>query len=283
MLLSLSWACTALLAVTSALPQRHSLTPSHLTPKGGKAGLSGYIGIQTKPAFKALAPYISWYSDYTPNTPGVPGVKGVGMLWGATGSSCGETSTERSDTFKQMIKKGRIPDIMFGFYEPDWYCPSSSDMSIKEGAAEWNELLAPLAKKGTVLGSPSMSKQYDEDWLSPFKKQISTKWDVTAIHINKPNLAEAKKVVEYYVKKYNKPVWVQEFACVNDQPSWKPCTDQAQIDTYIKDLVRYFEGNKHVVAYGPSNGEGLGDVWPLTKDGELTKSGKTYLNAIEGL
>ncbi|KAK5163247.1 uncharacterized protein LTR77_010833 [Saxophila tyrrhenica] len=280
---------TALLAATAlAYPQpaveerATGLTRKHLTPKGRKAGLSGYIGIQSTPAFAQLAPHLSWYSDYTPNTPPSHGLKGVGMLWGASGSSCGSTSDDRLATFKHMINKGNIPDTMFGFYEPDCSCPSSSDMTVAEGASDWNALLSPLDKKhGTILGSPSMCKQYDEDYLTPFKSRISRPWDVTAIHVNKPNLAEAKKDVEYYVQKYKKPVWVAEFACVHDQPSWEPCTDQGEIDRFIKDVVKYFEGNKHVVAYGPSNGEGLGEVWPLTREGKLTASGRTYLEAVK--
>ena len=79
-------------------------------------------------------------------------------------------------------------------------------------------------------------------------------------------------------------VVVSEFACVNDNPSWAPCTDQTQINTFINDVVSYFESNDDVVAYGPSNGNGLGDVWPLTdSSGALTTSGQTYLNAIKGV
>jgi hypothetical protein len=48
-------------------------------------------------------------------------------------------------------------------------------------------------------------------------------------------------------------------------------------------MVKYLEGNPNVVAYGPSNGAGLGDVWPLTDQGALTASGKTYLAAIKAL
>jgi len=127
---------------------------------------------------------------------------GIGMIWGTASSSCGKTATDRAATFERMIKSEKVPDIMFGFYEPDWTCPSSSDMTVAEGVSDWEELLAPLAKKGTVLGSPSMAKQYDEDWLEPFAESISAPWNVTAIHINKPTLAEATKVVEYYVKTY---------------------------------------------------------------------------------
>ena len=261
-----------------------AISLSDLSPHGKKAGLSGYVGIQNTSAFKNFAPYISWYSDYTPNTPKSHGVEGIGMLWGASGSPCGSTVTNRLDTFKNMIAKGKHPEIMFGFYEPDCYCPDSSDMSTSAGASDWNNLIAPLAKKGTILGSPSMCKQYDEDWLTPFKESINVHWDVTAVHINKPNVSEAKMDIEYYWSTYKKPIWVAEFACVHDQPSWEPCTDQGEIDTFIKDVVKYFEGNEHVVAYGPSNGAGLKDVWPLTdSNGDITHSGKTYLHAIKGL
>ena len=267
----------------SAFAKPHSSTVRKLL-HGKKAGLSGYVGIQNTPAFRTLAPHISYYSDYTPNTPSAHGVKGIGMLWGASGSACSSVYEDRLQAFKSMIAKGKVPDIMFGFYEPDCSCPYSSQMSVASAAQDWDKLLAPLAKKGTLLGSPSMCKQYDEDFLTPFKNQVTRSWDVTSIHINKPNVSEAKKDVEYYVQKYKKPVFVSEFACVHDQPSWEPCTDQAEIDTFIRDVVAYFEASHHVVAYGPSNGAGLGDVWPLTDgDGALTASGRTYLKAIRGL
>ncbi|CAJ2508965.1 Uu.00g139910.m01.CDS01 [Anthostomella pinea] len=260
------------------------ISKANLTPNGKKAGLSGFVGIQNKSGFSDLAPHMSWYSDYTANTPDAQDVMGVGMLWAAGGSACGSSETERLDTFNTLISSGVTPSIMFGFYEPDCDCPDSSEMSSTSAAIAWDSLIAPLAANGTVLGSPSMCKQKDEDFLTPFNAAISTTWDVTSIHINTPNVSEAQKDVEYYVEKYGQPVWVSEFACVNDHPTWAPCTEQSQVDSFINDVVAYFEGNDDVVAYGPSNGAGLGDVWPLTdSSGALTSSGQTYLNAIKGL
>jgi len=129
-----------------------------------------------------------------------------------------------------------------------------------------------------------MCKQYNEDFLTPFRSAISTDWEVTSIHINKPNVSEAQKDVEYYSITYGKKIWVSEFACVHDQPSWEPCTDQDEIDNFINDVVTYFESNDEVVAYGPSNGAGSGEVLPLTdSNGALTTSGQTYLSAIKNL
>lgn len=54
-----------------------------------------------------------------------------------------------------------------------------------------------------------------------------------------------------------------------DYETFSPCTDQAEIDRFIGEAVPYFEEHPNVHAYGYSNGLGLGDVWPLMKDGEL--------------
>lgn len=179
---------------------------------------------------------------------------------------------------------------MFGFYEPDYHCPDSSNIDPTAGTAAWNTLIAPLAGTGTILGSPSMATQKDEKWLTPFSVNnvtgaslLDAHWDVTSIHINKLNLTGVQADIEYYVAKYQKPVWVSEFACVDDK-DWSPCTNQADIDNFLKSVVPYLQANESVVAYGPSNGNGLGDVWPLfnNKTGELSATGTTYLNILKG-
>ena len=174
---------------------------------------------------------------------------------------------------------------MFGFYEPDCDCPMSSNIQDpRTGAAQWNELIAPLAASGAKLGSPSMCKQTDEDWLAPFKEAgIDADWDITSIHINRNTLEGVMDDVSYYVSTYGKPIWVSEFACVSPTPTWEPCTDQGEIDNFIYSAVKYLQANESVIAYGPSNGEGLGDVWPLFANGELSATGQTYLNALKGL
>lgn len=246
-----------------------------------KAGLSGYVGIQNIQAFRDLSPYIGWYSDYNPDTPTVGNVQGIPMLWGATGSPCAE-AVNRQALFNKVIAKS-TPKIMFGFYEPDCNCPDSSLMSPLIASSNWDNLLAPLGDKGTILGSPSMCKQYDETFLTPFGQSIDRYWDITSIHVNKPDLAGVIKDVEYY-RKYGKPIWIQEFACVYDQDGFTACTNQTQINQFIYDAVAYFEAQPDVIAYGPSNGAGLGTVWPLTTSaGQLSATGITYYNVVKYL
>jgi hypothetical protein len=156
-------------------------------------------------------------------------------------------------------------------------------MTIQAAANNWNNLLVPLAKKGTTLGSPSMCKQADETFLGPFKGKIKRDWDITSIHINKPDLAGVKKDVAHY-RKYGKPIFVSEFACVHDQDNFTPCGSQDEVDRYIIEAVKYFESQSDIVGYGPSNGNGLGNVNPIVgSNGKLSATGKTYLKAIKSL
>ena len=242
---------------------------------------------------------IGWYSDYTAVTPDSGNVVGIPMvswcspkddqcslsqLWG-NGKSCPSThNAQRLEQFQANVSDF-TPKIMMGFYEPDCDCPMSSDMSDPvTGAQQWNSLIAPLGKKGTVLGSPSMCKQRDEDWLQPFLDAGAADWDVTNIHVNKNSLEGVQQDIEYYVSTYGKKVWVAELACVDDKDEFTPCSDQGEIDSFLQQAIPWLQANESVVAYAPSNGAGLGDTWPLfTEDGDLSATGKTYLSVLNGL
>ncbi|KAG6856879.1 hypothetical protein H0H87_012459 [Tephrocybe sp. NHM501043] len=198
------------------------------------------------------------------------------MLWGA--GTADSVDAARLADFKKITSP---PPYILAYEEPD--CPpgsGSAGMSVSSGVSGWERLIVPLGKKGSLMGSPSMCKQADETWLADFGQKISTTWDFTAIHINKNNIAGVKKDVEHYWNTYKKPLWVTEFACVNDKNGFVPCTNQGEINNYINDVVDYFESDDRVYAYAYSNGLGLGNVWPLMRDKALSESGKAYLAAV---
>jgi hypothetical protein len=68
---------------------------------------------------------------------------------------------------------------------------------------------------------------------------------------------------------------------VDDSTGFVPCTDQGEINNYIAQIVDLFEADDRVHAYAYSDGEGLGDVWPTVKNGQLSASGQAYLNALK--
>ena len=103
------------------------------------------------------------------------------------------------------------------------------------------------------------------------------------------NVVPVSIVPQEHYMKYGKPIWVTEFACVDgafhtlqgagssrlstsivlDRNGFRPCTNQGQINQFIKDVVPYLQRHPAVYAYAYSNGIGLGEVWPLMKGGSL--------------
>lgn len=262
-------ATSAVVATTSSLYSFPKPTAQSLTPNNIKAGIAG------GDAYPFLKDHIGWWYDWSPNPSKAGTPVGVPMLWG--GGTADAQDVARLRQFQQI---SQAPPFVLGFEEPD--CASgdgSAGMSVEDGVSKWESLIAPLGKKGTLLGSPSMCKQADETWLSQFNSKISTPWHFTAIHINKNSLAGVKLDIEHYLS-YGRPIWVTEFACVDDFQGFRPCTDQAEIDGFINDVVPYLQAHPNVYAYAYSNGLGLGDVWPLMSGNSLSESGKTYLAAI---
>ncbi|KAF6241884.1 hypothetical protein HO173_000596 [Letharia columbiana] len=271
---------------------------SSITPNGIKAGVAGFPDIvnTNKAALDQYAPYISWYSDYWPNTTdftsGTKTVKGIGMLWGNGDlnetdptAPIGTAAADDKNRYAAYtdLPASPAPDYMMGFYEPDWPAPYSSNMNAPTAATAWKATLGKLGN--TLVGSPSMATQMDETWLTPFMEALGVTeppWDYTCIHTNKNTSDGVKADVGYYWTKYGKPVWVSEFACVNDK-SWTMC-DQDTVNTFIPEVVDFFEKNASVIAYGYSNGAGLGSVWPLINSttGKLTSSGNCYLDVLQG-
>ncbi|KAJ7761874.1 glycosyl hydrolase catalytic core-domain-containing protein [Mycena maculata] len=243
---------------------------SGFTPNGIKAGTS------SGDAYSSLEAHIGWWYDWTPDPAWNGSPIPVPMLWG--GGTADSTDAARLAAFAKITD---APQYMLAFEEPD--CPSgegSAGMSVSEGVQVWEQYIAPFQAKGTKLGSPSMCKQAAETWLQQFSEQISTPWDFTNIHVNKNSMAGVELDLAHYAT-YGKPIWISEFACVDDSTGFVPCTDQDEINTFINDIVALFESDSRVAAYAYSNGEGLGSVWPMTtSSGSLTPSGQTYISAI---
>ncbi|WWD17356.1 hypothetical protein CI109_101797 [Kwoniella shandongensis] len=244
---------------------------SSATPNGNKAGVSAGDSL---PYLKGK---LGWWYDWSPNPSGdAGGAVAVPMIWGG-GTADGEDAV-RLSSFQSM---GSVPQYIIGFEEPD--CPAgsgSAGMDVETGIHLWNQDVAPKGDAGSYLVSPSMCKQAAESgWLQPFLDGVTRKPDAINVHCNKVDRAGIEEVLNHYAK-YGLPLWITEFACVDDQNGFTPCTDQAQIDSFINTAVEIFESDSRVAAYAYSNGYGLGNVWPMMSGGSLSASGQTYLNAI---
>jgi hypothetical protein len=134
-----------------------------LTPNNVKAGIAG------GDAYPYMKDHIGWWYDWSVSVPFFPLAKlltrnfrspnpskpgepiAVPMLWG--NGTVDAQDKERLTTFEDL---STVPDYVLGFEEPDCDSSGSADMSVHDGVSKWESLIAPLGKKGSKLGSPSM-------------------------------------------------------------------------------------------------------------------------------
>lgn len=260
-------------ASAAATASSSSNSTGSYTPNGIKAGISG------DDPLSFLQGHIGWYYDWNASPSGsASGASPANMLWGA--GSVDSTDASRLAAFKALTS---TPEYIIGFEEPDCSTPGSSNIAVADAASLWDSTIAPWKAKGSTLISPSMCHQAAEQytqWLAGFSGQISTSWDITNLHINKNSMDGVKADIDYYYTTYGKPIWVTEFACVDDSTGFVPCTDQSEINTFINDIVDLFESDDRIQAYAYSTGEGLSSQWDMISNGALTESGQTYLSAI---
>ena len=154
---------TSTVQLTSTIKVAISLSTS-LTPNDVKAGIAG------GDAYPYMKDHIGWWYDWSvsvpfshwrkllirnfrspdPSKPGKP--IAVPMLWG--NGTVDAQDKERLTAFEDLLT---VPAYVLGYEEPD--CDSgsgSADMSVHDGVSKWESLIAPLGKKGSKLGSPSM-------------------------------------------------------------------------------------------------------------------------------
>ena len=135
-----------------------------LTPNDVKAGIAG------GDAYPFLKDHIGWWYDWSVSVPFFPFAKlltryyrspdpskpgkpiAVPMLWG--NGTVDAQDKQRLIAFEDL---STVPTYVLGYEEPD--CDSgsgSADMTVHDGVSKWESLIAPLGKRGSKLGSPSM-------------------------------------------------------------------------------------------------------------------------------
>ncbi|OCF60529.1 hypothetical protein L486_00162 [Kwoniella mangroviensis CBS 10435] len=242
------------------------------TPNGNKAGVSAGDSLSW------LSGKLGWWYDWSATPSGSCGnAVSVPMIWG--GGTADSDDASRLEAFKSL---NYVPQYIIGFEEPDCAAGSgSAGMDVSTAISIWNQYVVPKGEAGSILIGPSMCKQAAESgWLGPFMAGVTRKPDIMNIHVNKNSAAGIYADIDHYYNTYGLPIWVTEFACVDDSTSFIPCTDQSEINSFIHTAVDIFESDSRIAGYAYSNGYGLGDVWPMVSNGQLTASGQTYLAAL---
>jgi len=257
----LLWSLILLLVSATAGGQTRS-------PKRGICGDASPADLAT------LAPYITWYYDWGVEPPAVSqgqlsGIEWVPMAWNAPANLT---------DFENRIPAGSL--YLLGFNEPNFL--SQANMTPAQAAAAWPGLEEVAARKGLKLVSPAVNWCGDcvegvtndpVDWLDKFFAACpGCKVDYIAIHSYAPGSESLRNYLTKF-KKYNKPLWITEFA-----PWDPPKPDFEGVVKYMKEAIPILENDPDVFRYSWfATRVGINpDISLLGADGVLTKLGQLY-------
>ncbi|MGI4835344.1 MAG: glycosyl hydrolase [Janthinobacterium lividum] len=259
--------------------------------RGTKRGEA--YGYNSAADLRALAPGVAWWYNWapTPDAAGAAtayqalGVEYVPTQW--NGSLDGSPVT--ADNLAAKIPAGT--QYLLGFNEPNFR--SQANLTPSQAAAVWPVLQEVARRRGLKLVAPSVNYCGDcvsengvtyytpTQYLDAFFAACPTcQVDYIAVHTyvcQEQYLRQ--KVAE--LKKYNKPIWVTEFAC-GDMPAGQITAAVQQ--KYLLDAVNYLEKEPAVFRYAWFSGRNneIPGINLLGSDGQLTALGQLYVGRPAG-
>jgi hypothetical protein len=247
--------------------------------KSPKRGICGDASPQD---LAVLAPYVSWYYDWGVEPPAVSqgqlsGIEWVPMAWNAPANLT---------DFENRIPAGSL--YLLGFNEPNFI--SQANMTPAQAAAAWPGLEMIAANKGLKLVSPAVNWCGDcvdgvtndpVDWLDKFFAACpGCKVDYIAIHSYAPGAQALRSYIDKF-RKYNKPLWITEFA-----PWDPPKPDHDGVLAYMLEAIPILENDPAVFRYSwfATRVGSNPDISLLAETGVLTKVGQLYASmAFQGM
>ncbi|ATB38421.1 carbohydrate-binding protein [Cystobacter fuscus] len=253
--------------------------------KSAKRGLA--YGYHSAEDMKALSKGISWWYNWAPtpeagaaSVASSVGVSFIPMVWGGTPNA------------EQLVAS--IPvgtQYLLGFNEPNFMDQARKTPS--EAAALWPVLEEVARRRNLKLASPAVNycgncvSEGGVTFTDPvvyldafFARCTNCQVDYVAVHWYACDLSALKWYIGLF-KKYNKPIWLTEFAC-GDRPH-----DQITLEVqkkYMTDAVAYLESEPAVFRYSWFSGRStyIPNVNLLGASGQLTELGNLYVSLPAG-
>ena len=203
----------------------------------------------------------NWY--YTWGTTAVLGLEDIPftpMCWGANSVS---------------KLTGPIP-VLLGFNEPDG--AAQSNLTPTQAVSMWPKLEAVSSR----LGSPAIAGNASKvgSWLETFTNS-NPKFDFVCVHwYAPPNSDSFLKQIDAIYAKYQKPVWVTEFAVADWAGKYPGGYDVNLVSQFMKDACAGLEARDFVERYTwktrTLSDPNLGTSSLFNDDGSLTALGQIY-------
>ncbi|WP_170170282.1 glycosyl hydrolase [Hymenobacter perfusus] len=249
-------------------------------------------GYHSAADMQVLAPGISWWYNWASQPDaGVAGVypslgvEYVPMQWGRNLGNGPVTANQLAANIPNSSR------YLLGFNEPNFL--SQANLTPSQAAALWPVLEEVARRKNLALVSPAVNycgscvAENGVTYYSPtqyldafFAACPSCRVDYIAVHTY---VCEERwlreKIAE--LKRYNKPIWLTEFAC-GDLPA-SQITLPAQ-QKYLLDAVNYLEKEPAIFRYAWFSGRNneIPNINLLGSSGQLTALGQQYVSLPAG-
>ncbi|MDI3287839.1 glycoside hydrolase family protein [Polyangium sp. 15x6] len=253
---------------------------------GCKRGVA--YGYHSKADMQALSTSVSWWYNWAhvpdegvkPDAYKALGVEYVPMVWGGGGL----------DSMRAAQIASEIPDgtsFLLGFNEPNF--GEQANLSASEAAALWPHVEAVADARGLALVSPAVNfcggacqetdpfKYLDEFFAACEGCRV----DYIGIHIYTACQGDGTNKarwlinhIETYKTRFDKPIWLTEFACDN-------AGSLAEQKDFMIDALEYLENEPRIARYAWFSGRAnnVANANLLGEDGVLTELGKAYVDA----
>lgn len=206
----------------------------------------------------------NWYYTWGPTAVlGLEDLPFTPMCWGSHGAP----------------QKGVNAPVLLGFNEPDR--TDQSNISPSEARNLWTMLAVP----GRRLGSPATSTNPSKagSWLEQFMADPAPQVDFVCVHwYAPPSVDSFLKQIDAVWAKYQKPIWVTEFAVADWSGKFQGGFDVALVQQFMKDACAGLNARDYVERYtwktrGVSDAN-MGTSALFNDDGSLTALGTIYNN-----
>jgi len=195
----------------------------------------------------------------------------------------GDKACELNGYFTTYESDAQVHDFM-GFNEPD--IPSQANMTVEAAVDLWKAHVLPIKSKfpGVRVGSPAISNAPEGlAWLASFFRQLggvgASGVDFVVCHYYSPDVDHFKRYMADVHRRFDRPVWMTEFACTNWNPGAPP--SEPEVLHFMTEALRFLEASPFVERYSwfgamEDVGEAVGRANGFQKDGKLSEAGKLY-------
>ncbi|KAF8308938.1 hypothetical protein DL93DRAFT_2100330 [Clavulina sp. PMI_390] len=225
---------------------------------------------------------LAWPSDNTFN-PGVFAGDEVTWLydWGLTAPSKlngqypfipMQWNAANIATLSTTLKSEGATTVL-GFNEPD--NAGQANMLPSVAASYWKQYIQPLKAQGVTLVSPAFTYGGGITWMDQFVGNCTgCTFDKVACHWYGGGVADLTTYIES-VEKYNKPIWLTEFAL-----GWGDYTPLvSDYVAFLPGALEFLDNRTSVERYAFFGAFYSGSSWDMmTSSGGLSQLGQIYVN-----